>query len=99
MRERERERERDTETDGSDVTIVALKLAMNLHFPLPKFRTFRFSLHTSHISPFSVGHHCGPEIRNDFTLSVAKNFRHLCSDSLFRLYQMAAAPFFFSSKK
>ena len=36
---RERERERDTEKDGSDVTIVALKLAMSLHFPLPKIRT------------------------------------------------------------
>ena len=34
-----RERERDTEKDGSDVTIVALKLAMSLHFPLPKIRT------------------------------------------------------------
>ena len=35
---RERERERETERgkwwDGSDVTIVALKLAMSLHFPL-----------------------------------------------------------------
>ena len=29
--ERERERERNTETDGSDVTIVAVKLAMSLH--------------------------------------------------------------------
>ena len=29
------------EIDGSDVTIVALKLAMNLHFPLPKLRTIR----------------------------------------------------------
>ena len=38
-RERERERERDTERDGSDVTNVALKLAVNLHFPLPKIRT------------------------------------------------------------
>ena len=37
--ERERESERNTETDGSDVTIVALKLAMSLHFPLPKVRT------------------------------------------------------------
>ena len=36
---RERERERDTEKDGSDVTIVALKSAMSLHFPLPKIRT------------------------------------------------------------
>ena len=35
-RERERERERDTERDGSDVTIVALKLAMNLHVPFAK---------------------------------------------------------------
>ena len=37
VRERERERERDTERDGSDVTIVALKLAMSLNFPLQKF--------------------------------------------------------------
>ena len=36
---RERERYRQRERDGSDVTIVALKLAMNLHFPLPKIRT------------------------------------------------------------
>ena len=34
-----RERERDTEKDGSDATIVALKLAMSLHLPLPKIRT------------------------------------------------------------
>ena len=34
-----REREIQRETDGSDVTIVALKLAMNSHFPLPKIRT------------------------------------------------------------
>ena len=38
-RERERQRERDTETDGGDITIVALKLAMSLLFPLPKIRT------------------------------------------------------------
>ena len=62
MRERDTEKER--EIDGSDVTIVALKLAMNLHFPcqkfaqlamslhfsLPKIRTFRFSLHTPRLS-------------------------------------------------
>ena len=62
--ERERERYRQRERDGSDLTIVALKLAMNLHFPcqkfaqsamslrfpLPKIRTFRFSLHTSRLS-------------------------------------------------
>ena len=59
----DRERERERERDGSDVTIVALKLVMNLHFPLPKIRTalslhfplpkirtFRFSLHTSRLS-------------------------------------------------
>ena len=55
------EREREREIDGSDVISVALKLAMSLHFPMPKIRTiamsshfplpknrtFRFSLHTS----------------------------------------------------
>ena len=45
-----RERERERERDGSDVTIFALKLAMSLHFPFPKIRTFRFSLHTSHLT-------------------------------------------------
>ena len=80
-RDREIQRERERDRDGSDVTIVALKLAMNLHFPIPKFaqlamslhfplpkiRTFRFSLHTS-VSPFTRprGHHCGAEIRNEF---------------------------------
>ena len=39
VRERERYRQTERERDGSDVTIVALKLAMNLHFPLPKSRT------------------------------------------------------------
>ena len=38
---RERERDTDRERDGSDVTIVALKLAMNSHFPLPKIRNWR----------------------------------------------------------
>ena len=60
-RERERERYRERKIDGSDVIIVALKLAMSLHFPMPKIhtiavsshfplpknRTFCFSLHTS----------------------------------------------------
>ena len=35
-RERERERERERQTDGCDVTIVALKLAISLHFSLGK---------------------------------------------------------------
>ena len=36
VREREIQREREREIDGSDVIIVALKLAMSLHFPMPK---------------------------------------------------------------
>ena len=40
---------------------------MSLDFPLSNIRTFRFSLHTSHL--------CGAEIRNDFSLSVAPKFR------------------------
>ena len=87
-RERERERERDTEKDGSDVTIIALKLAMNLHVPFAKIRTIgdEFTLSLAKNSHFSFlpshfpslpslrGHHCGAEIRNGFTLSVAKKF-------------------------
>ena len=38
-RQRERERERERERDGSDVTVVALKLGMSLHFPLTKIHT------------------------------------------------------------
>ena len=84
---REREIQRERERDGSDVTIVALKLAMNLHFPLPKIRTIgdeltlslaknsHFSFLPSHFPslPSRRGHHCGAEIRNEFTLSIAKN--------------------------
>ena len=87
MREREREIQTDRERDGSDVTIVAPKLAMNLHTPLPKIRTigdeltpflaknFHFSFLPSHFPslPSRRGHHCGAEIRNEFTLSIAKN--------------------------
>ena len=60
---------------------------MNLHFPLPKIRTIgdeltlslaknsHFSFLPSHFPslPSRRGHHCGAEIRNEFTLSVAKN--------------------------
>ena len=105
VREREREREREIqreiqrerEMDGSDVTIVAVKLAMNLHFPLPKIRTIgdeltlslaknsHFSFLPSHFPslPSRRGHHGGAEIRNEFTLSIAKNFfaLRLCSPS------------------
>ena len=80
-----RERERDTERDGSDVTNVALKLAMNLHYPLPNIRTIgdeltlslaknsHFSFLPSHFPslPSRRGHHCGAEIRNEFTPSIA----------------------------
>ena len=97
VRERDTDRERETERDGSDVTIVALKLAMNLHFPLPKIRTIgdeltlslaknsHFSFLPSHFPslPSRRGHHGGAEIRNEFTLSIAKIFfaLRLCSPS------------------
>ena len=90
--ERERERYREREIDGSDVTIVALKLAMNLHFPLPKIRTIgdeltfslaknsHFSFLRSHFPclPSRKGHryHGGAEIRNEFTLSIAIHTFH-----------------------
>ena len=84
---RERERYREREIDGSDVTIFALKLAMNLHFTLPKsrtigdeltlslekIRTFRFSLHTSRLSLHGevTMVYGGAEIRNEFTLKLS----------------------------
>ena len=93
----EREREREREIDGSDVTIVALKLAMNLYLTLPKLRTIgdeltfslakkaHFLFLPSHFPSLHSrrGHHCGAEIRNEFTLSIAKNFfaLRLCSPS------------------
>ena len=77
------------ERDGSDVTNVALKLAMNLHFPLPKTRTIgdeltlslaknsHFSFLPSHFPslPSRRGHHCGAEIRIEVILSIqCQNF-------------------------
>ena len=73
VRERERYRQTERERDGSDVTIVTLKLAMNLHFPLPKIRTIgdeltlslaknsHFSFLPSHFPslPSRRGHHGG----------------------------------------
>ena len=54
---------------------------MSLDFPLPKFRTFRFCRHTSRLSL----HGEVTEIRNEFTLSIAKKFfRTLCSPSFKR---------------
>ena len=100
-REREREREIQTERDGSDVTIVALKLAMNLHFPcqkfaqlamslhfpLPKIRTFRFSLHTSHLSL----HGEVPIVALKFATSSHFPLPKSFLPSLFPLIQMARA--------
>ena len=91
----------ERERDGSDVTNVALKLAMNLHFPLPKIRTIgdeltlslaknsHFSFFPSHFPslPSRRGHHCGAKIRNEFTLSIAK-----ISPSLFPLFQIGHEP-------
>ena len=91
------EREREREKYGSDVAIniVAVKLVMSVHFPLPKNCTWRWiytfpcqifalfvSSFTLPISPFLNGHRCGAEIRNEFSLSVAKKIRPLCSDFL-----------------
>ena len=59
-RERYREREREREIDGSDVIVVALKLAMSLHFPMPKIRTIAVSSHfplpkiALFVSPFTL---------------------------------------------
>ena len=47
------------------------QLAMILHFLLPKLALFVSSV-TLPFSPFFNGHHCGAEIRNEFTLTVAK---------------------------
>ena len=74
---------------------------MNLHVPFAKIRTIGDELtlslaKTSHFSflpshfpslPSLRGHHCGAEIRNGFTLSVAKKI----SPSLFLLFQVARA--------
>ena len=93
----------ETEVSETEVTspLPRRKLAMNLRFPLPKIRTIgdeftlflatnsHFSFLPSHFPslPSRRGHHCGAEIRNEFTLSIAKIF----SPSLFPLFQMARA--------
>ena len=85
-RERYRQRERETERDGCDVTIVALKLAMNLHSPLPKIRTIgdeltlsfakssHFSFLPSHFPslPSRRGHH------NPCTRHINQNSNDFC---------------------
>ena len=80
-----------------DNNFASCLLTMNLHLPLPKIRTIGDELtlslaKTSHFSflpshfpslPSRRGHHGGAEIRNEFTLSIAKNFfaLRLCSPS------------------
>ena len=74
VRERERERYREREKDGSDVTIVALKLAMSFALLLAKtvhlgigeeFCAFPCQNICTSVSPLLNG--------AEFTLSVAKN--------------------------
>ena len=74
QREKEREREREREKDGSDVTIVALKLAMscalllakNVHLSIgDEFCAFPCQKICTSVSPLLNG--------AEFTLSVAKN--------------------------
>ena len=89
----ERERERDTEKDGSDVTIVALKLAMNLHVPFAKnshnwqwVYTFPCQKLALFVSPFTLP--VSPFTERSrwnsqwvHTFRCQKNFRPLCSHS------------------
>ena len=54
---------------------------MSLHFPLPKLRTFRFSLHTSCLSLHGEVTIVAQWV-HELTLSIAKKiFRPLCSPS------------------
>ena len=53
-RERDTDRQTERERDGSDVTIVTLKLAMNLHFPCQKFAQLVMSLYTFPCQKFAL---------------------------------------------
>ena len=91
---RERDTEREIDRDGSDVTIMALKLAMNLHFPLPKIRTIgdeltlslaknsHFSFLPSHF-PFLPSRRGHVALNSQWvhTFHCQKFFRPLCSPS------------------
>ena len=96
-RERERERKIQGERQSRKWrNHCCAKIGDEFTLPLPKIRTIddKFTLSlalrirsfvspfTLPVSPFLNGHHCSPETRKEFTLSVAKTFRHLCSDSL-----------------
>ena len=92
-RERQREREREIQWDGSDVTIVGLKLAMNLHVPLVKnsrwLYTFPCQKLALFVSPFTL--HVSPFTERSplwrwnsqwvHTFRCQKHFRPLCSHS------------------
>ena len=62
-------------------------LAMSLHFPLPKNRTFRFSLHTSRLSL----HGEVTIVALKFAMSSHFPLPKIVSPSLFPLFQMARA--------
>ena len=100
---RERAREIQRERDDSDVTIVALKLAMNSHFHLPKIRTIGHELtlslaKNSHFS-FLPSHFPSLPSRVREVMIVALKFGmsshfplpKFFSPSLFPLFQMARA--------
>ena len=100
-REREGERYRQTERDGSDVTIVALKLAMNSHFPLPKIRNWRWAYtfpcqkFALFVSPFTLPVSPFTERFTIVALKIAMSSHFLLpkffSPSLFPLFKMARA--------
>ena len=87
VRERERERERYRERRkwrhhcrakiGDEFTPSLAKKSHKWRrvytFPCQKFALF-VSAFTLPVSPFLNGHHCGAEIRNEFTLPLPKNF-------------------------
>ena len=57
------------------------QLAMSLHFPLPKIRTFRFSLHTSRLSLHGEVTIVALKFAMSSHFPLPKNFRPLCSPS------------------
>ena len=86
--ERERERERGREREGDRETereteVTSPLLCWNWRwiytFPCQNFTHFVLP---SHFPSLPLCHHCGAKIRNEFTLSVAKKIRTLCSNSL-----------------
>ena len=60
---------------------------MSLHFPLPKIRTLRFSLHTSRLSLHGEVSIVALKFAMSSHFPLPKNF----SPSLFPLFQMARA--------